>query len=255
MKRRLNSTGRRRISRALFTIRLLEDPESGERRFEVDLTDLRSLDVDGAARVIIEPYVKQSSMRFDLGPIRDLPDQISESLSEIDRGAAIQFRLRVVDTREAPGRILAAAEQVRPTDPDIDDDRRSILPMRETDLGEAVWRIDVGADTAPCLLINNRIPGMRQRLEEDVLLQGAIYTYAAATVMRVVLSENVDDEADWVKDWREFAEDLVGEELPESAPEDIVDELIERITEAFDQRQQWRSIAVTRSSVEGVEYE
>lgn len=255
MKRRFNSTGRRRIPRDLFAIQLLEDRDTGERRFTMDLARLRSLAVDDSAHVIIEPYVKQSSMRFDLGALRHIPDQINESLSEIDRGAAIQFRLRVVDASSAPGRILAAAEQIRPTDPDVDDGRRSILPLRETDLGEAVWRIEVGADTAPCLLINNRIPGMRQRLEEDVLMQGAIYTHAAAKVLRVVLTENVDDEAEWAKDWRAYAEDLIGEELPESAPDDVVDDLIERLMEAFDQRQQWRTVAIARSSAEGSEYE
>jgi hypothetical protein len=242
MKRRLNSTGRRKIPRELFSLRIDEDGDTGARLLHADLSRLATLELDPEARVILEPYVKQSSERFDVGAIASLPAEFTVDLREIDRGAAITFRIRVVDTRESPGRILAAAEQVRPTDPDQIDDRRSILPLRETDLGEAVWRIAVGRDTPPTLLINNRIHGLRQRLDEDVLLQGAIYTQAASAVLRVVLSSEVDDEEEWVQDWRLFAEALLGEELSES-PDDVED-IVERVCEAFDQRMQWRTRAV-----------
>jgi hypothetical protein len=239
MKRRLNSTGRRKIPRELFSLRIEEDSDTGDRRLHADLARIKTLNLDPEARVILEPYVKQSSERFDLGPIANLPADLTVELREIDRGAAITFRIRVVDTRESPGRILASADQVRPTDSDQIDDRKSILPLRETDLGETVWRIAVGRDTPPELLVNNRIPGLRKRLDEDVLLQGAIYTQAAAAILRVVFSDNVDDEEEWVQDWRTFAEALLGEELNDT--QEDVDDLVERICEAFDQRMQWRT--------------
>ncbi len=62
MKRRINSTGRKSITRDLISLELLE-PErpSLPRSFAADLSRLAELDVRKDGRVYVEPYVTGSS--------------------------------------------------------------------------------------------------------------------------------------------------------------------------------------------------
>jgi hypothetical protein len=71
-----------------------------------------------------------------------VPSKSAMELSEIDRGGAVRVRLLIIDSDQA-GRIVAAADGLRPL-PDRDSsDRQALLPLRETDLGDQLWKIDI----------------------------------------------------------------------------------------------------------------
>jgi hypothetical protein len=72
------------------------------------------------------------------------------------------------------GRIIAAADSLRPARDRNSPDRQSLLPLRETDLGDQLWKIDVDYRTGPTLLINGTIPGFASKLREQALLQGLV---------------------------------------------------------------------------------
>jgi len=244
MNRRFNSTGRAKIARDKITIRVVDDGADGQSKFTADLSGLAELAVDATARVIIEPYVQQSSMRFDFGSFGNIVSPYDTTLAEIDRGAPVQFRIKVVDTLTKPGRLLAVADQIRPVEESDDDDRKSILPLRFTDLGEAVWRIVVAADEPPVLEVNSRITDIGNRLTIDPLLRGAIFPVAIREVLRIVLSEEADTERDWVREWRQFAAGLLREPLDEDTFEpDVTRDLIERVVEKFCERERWATLA------------
>ena len=139
MKRRINSTGRKSISRDLISIRVVEPslptlPPS----FTADLSKLSDLGLAEEARVYVEPYVTRSSalMRFDFGPLGGLSEPPDTSLSELDAGGRILFRVKVVDQSGEVGKILASATALRPIDEKRDeDDRRATLPVASDDLG------------------------------------------------------------------------------------------------------------------------
>lgn len=248
MNRRFNYTGRVRITREHFSIRL-RDGGSGEgQSFDADLAGLTSLSLDPNARIIIEAYVRQSSMRFDFGTIASPLPPVNRTLTEIDRAAVVQFRVKVVDTVAKPGRLLAMANQIRAFSEDEGDDRRSILPLAYRDLGEAVWKVEVSEDEAPVLVLNNRIPELANRLDEDPIVQGAIFSAAVREILRVILSDTANTEVEWVRDWIEFTEGLNGSEIPEFSQEPEAADLdrrvfIDRIVERFANRERWATAA------------
>jgi hypothetical protein len=254
MRRRLNSTGRQKITAENIAIRLLENQGRAE-RFEANLSGLTALGLDADARVVVEAYVKTSSMRFDFGTVGMLRHPSDTALVEIDRGASILFRVKVIDVTDVPGRLLAASGPVRPLDEsDEDDDRKSLLPMREVDLGEEIWRIDVEAK--PELLLNRAVPDLAQRLTTDPVLQGAIFPVVVRTIMKTLLQGAVSDDEEWVGDWLAFFSELVGEPVTtDLGDSDDVEDLLTRVVEAFNTTQKWVTRARTNQGTPQVAYE
>jgi hypothetical protein len=240
MRRRINSTGRKSIGRSLISLRIVEPAvPSLPRSFTADLSGLATLQVAQNSRVYVEPYVTGSSslMRFDFGTIGALSTPTDTHLSDLDAGGRILFRIKVVDESGDVGKILASINALRPTDEKIsDNERRAILPVASDDLGEAVWKLDFPTPERPLLVVNNRIPGLLDRIKVEPLLQGAIIPAAIRQILRVVLDPDngsIDDELDWVQDWKLWASNMLGKD----GGEDIEDteELERRLDELCDQ--------------------
>lgn len=248
MNRRFNYTGRVRITRDHFTIRLHDGSAGSPPSFDADLSGLSALELDANARIVIEAYVRQSNMRFDFGTVASPLPPVDRRLTEIDRGPVVQFRIKVVDTVVKHGRVLAMADQIRAITEDDGDDRRSILPLAQRDLGEAVWKLEVSEDESPVLVLNNRIPEIAVRICEDPVLQGAIFSAAVREILRVILSETANAELEWVRDWREFTEGLNEGEIPDFSDEPEAGDIdrktfIEQIVERFANRERWSTTA------------
>src|SRR4051812_1738595 len=96
VQRRLNSTGRKRITRDHISVQLappLDTFSFPSATAEVNLTDL---ELDPRASVVLEAYFRSSSMRFRCGTVDALSVPKAMILTDIDRGGAIQFRLLVI---------------------------------------------------------------------------------------------------------------------------------------------------------------
>jgi hypothetical protein len=230
MKRRINSTDRKSINRELISIRLIE-PEilSQPRSFTAELGGLAELSVPQTARVYVEPYVtgSSSSMRFDFGTVGGIVTPADTTLADLDRDGRILFRIKIVDGSAEVGKILASANALRPIDEKVsDDDRRAILPVRSEPLGEAVWELDLASQARPELVLNNRLPGLMDRIKTDPLLQGAIIPAAIGEILRCVLdpeNADIDDDLDWVQDWKRWAADILGRPIDDESidPEEV----------------------------------
>jgi hypothetical protein len=84
-------------------------------------------------------------------------------------------------------------------------DRQPLLPLRETDLGDQLWKIDLDYRTGPTLLINGMIPGLASKLRDRTLVQGLVLPQALRMVL-LELGREVDEDDDvWRKDWRTLA--------------------------------------------------
>jgi hypothetical protein len=155
-------------------------------------------------------------------------------LSEIDRGGAIQFRLLVIAADET-GRILASAEGLKPLQQKDSPDRQPLLGLRETDIGEELWRVDVDERNGPWLVVNSRVPGLATQIRSSPLIQGLILPQALRVVLERLPSEQVDDEsADWGNDWRKFLQQLEIEVEPdEPTDDDSRHEWVEEAVERF----------------------
>jgi hypothetical protein len=243
MKKRINFTGRKRIAAENVQVRITDAGTGQPPHFAVNLNLPAGL--PGDARVYVEPYHRSSSMRFSFGTVASpkIPENLS--LTELDRSASILFRLKVVDETGEIGKIIASANRIRAIEGNDEPNRKALLPLVSTDLGEDVWGIAMDGGP-PVLQINNRIPSFRDRLMADPVLQGAIYPHALRTVLKELLgTDEHDDETEWVRDWKTFAGRLLGEELPENlADEDNeLASTIDRIVERFCQIRLFASTA------------
>jgi hypothetical protein len=255
MSRSFNYTGRVKISRDKFSIRVIDDPDGGPASFTADLTGLGTLGLSPKARVVVEPYVKLTSMRFDYGALGAIAEPPQRALTEIDLGSLVQFRIKIIDTEMKPGRLLAFADQVRPKDEEADDQYKSIIILKEENLVEEIWRVDVSRDSSPVLMLNNRVPNLKARLMDDPVLQGAMFSCVVRDVIRVLLVEDPDVELQWVKDWYEFAEALLGEELKPTSDYEEGRLLTQRIVDAYSIREGWATAALPSDDGSEAEYE
>jgi hypothetical protein len=184
--------------------------------------------------VAIEAYYRTSSMRFACGTVDDLTIPERMVLSDIDKGGAVRFRVLVI-AADGLGRILAAADGLRPSNPGDGADRQALLPMRETDIGNELWKIEVDYRTGPVLLVNNRVTGLAAQIRSMPLLQGLILPHAFRESLQNLNPGGENDEDDlWGDNWRRFPDDLgVATEAEDPDDPDSVDEWTETAARAF----------------------
>jgi len=221
MKRRINYTRRRQLLPAHVSIKLLPPAsDGGAARFcmRLELPEAWKLRPD--ARIYVEPYVKSTSMRFDFGTVTAQLPPTDTTLTGIDPGGVL-FRVKIVDESRDIGLLLAAADAVRPRERDEGSERRSILPLRTRDLGNQMWLVEITAGEGPELVINNRVPGLRERLLEEPLLQGLVFPAALRNVLAAAFGDGEFSDEEWVSDWRQFAGFLGVDSLaePDESPD------------------------------------
>lgn len=234
VQRRLNSTGRKRIKRDCIVIQLSPPLDNFSFPSAIAEIDLKDLGLDPLARVVLEAYFRSSSMRFPCGTVGELRIASRLVLTEIDRGGAIQFRLLVI-AADGSGRILASAEGIKPQQNSDTPDRQPLLPLRETDIGEELWRVDLDDRNGPWLVLNSRVPGLASRLRSEPLVQGLILPQALREVLRHLPSEREDeDDHDWVDDWRKFLEHLgVPTEPDDASDEEALSQWVDDAVDRF----------------------
>lgn len=204
MQRRLNSTGRKRITRDRIAIELFPSTDLIKPPFITATVRLDGIDLDEDARVALEAYFRSSSMRFACGTVNDMIVPAKMELSEIDRGGAVQFRVLVISTKD-PGRILAAADGIRPRQNSESPDRQPLLRLREADLGDQLWRVDLHDRNGPWLVINSRVPTLASQLRSSAMIQGLILPHAMRIVLGSLPMEGSEEgDEDWGNDWRKF---------------------------------------------------
>jgi hypothetical protein len=222
MSRRFNYTGRKRLTRDHFRIRLIE-AERGPPSFSADVMIPQGIKLDPFARIYIEAYVGTSSMRFDFGTIAAVSAPPECVLTDVDANTPVLFRVRVVDEQGSVGRILASANGIRPEGDAAGKNRKSLLPLRGIDLGEEIWKLQLDKDAGPTLAVNNRIPGLADRMPSDPILMGAVYPEVVRQIAQQIFSPEggIDEEAEWARDWRNWMAQLLNREIDPSEHADF----------------------------------
>lgn len=239
-KRRINSTGRKRIGRECVEISLLETAPDEPLKAKVAL-NLANQGFPGHAAVAVEAYHRSSGMRFGCGTVDalDIPDVLV--LSEVDRSGSVLFRLKVVDTDSEPGKLLGSAERLKPKSEDESEGRRSIFPILYRDLRHDVWKVEIEQGDRPVLIVNKRIPGFAHRLLESPMMQGlmlpAALRFVLRELVRVAETGEGDEEPGWKEEWLEYCRNELGAEddprelSDENAKEDWIDDAVMRFCE------------------------
>lgn len=239
-KRRINSTGRKRIGRECVEIHMLETAPDEPLKAKLSLK-LGDQGFPGDATVAVEAYHRSSGMRFDCGTVGvpKIPDVLV--LSEVDRSGSVLFRLKVVDNDAEPGKLLGSAERLKPKSEDESEGRRSIFPILHRDLRHEIWKVEIEQGDRPKLILNTRIPGFKHKLLENPMMQGLLLPAALRFVLRELVKATEtgegDDEPDWKEEWLEYCENELGaaddpRQLPdESAKENWIDDVAMRFCE------------------------
>lgn len=247
MSYRINSTGRKRILREWLRLRIFKVDSGAPPSFTADIQFPSEFTLDPRARVYVEPYVGSSSMRFDFGTVSRLVHPEACVLTDIDVGANILFRVKVVDESSDVGRILASADGVNAERDSDGDDRKPLLPLRTEDLAEEVWRLSVDKDGGPVLILNNRIPEVSERLMSDALMQGVIYPEVVRQLARLVYAESfgADEEAEWLNEWKNWFAEQIGRSIEDDELSDVDSVVIltdVTIPEAFATKRRYASL-------------
>jgi hypothetical protein len=241
MKRTLNWTDRVSIPLEAITLRIVAPTAPGQpQSFTAEVEGLTRLKLKPEAQIYIEPYVGYSSMRFDLGTVSNPKVPPDTALNELDMGTGVLFRVKVVDESVEIGKILAAANAIRPSNEIEEDDRKALLPVAFKDLGEAIWVVDVQPGARPQLILNNLIPGLGDLLRNNPLLQGSIVPHAVRKVLQAVFVESEgDEEAEWIKEWKTFATAVRGEEIEEDTEDEELERILDEIVARFIAQTKW----------------
>lgn len=206
MIKRVNSTGRRRISREHIGI---EVHDGQPRTFDATI-DLADFDAPPDAVVVLEATCAGSNTirRFEWGTVAQLSAPADRRLRDLS-GENVFFSLKVIDRTERFGRILGLAENIRPVKagPRTATGRRGILPVEQVDLGDELWRLDVRTEGV-FLLVNKRVPGLADRFRFDPSLFPLIYPAVVRDVLTKafdeLLPEEEDDSDRWPILWLQF---------------------------------------------------
>ena len=237
MIKRVNFTGRRRISRDRVRIEVFDGQP---RKFNATI-NLQEINLLPHAAVFLEAMCAGSTAieRFECGEVENLRLPQNQPLNVIE-GEKVFFTLKVVDRTERFGRILCIAENIRPKDTGKQTaaGRRGILPIEPKDLGEEVWQLEF-MEQDVFLLVNKDVPGLVDRARSDPLFYAAVYPEVVRRVLTKAFEENVeiDDEDDrWPVMWLRFGKGLhPGREDPPTgqARDDEWEDWIEDVVKAF----------------------
>jgi hypothetical protein len=194
MIKRVNSTGRRRISREHIGI---EVHEGRPRSFDANI-DLADFEAPSDAVVVLEATCAGSNTirRFEWGTVNHLSAPSDRRLRDLN-GENVFFSLKVIDRTERFGRILGLAENIRPIKggPRTATGRRGILPVEQVDLGDELWKLSIRTEGV-FLLVNKRVPGLADRVRFDPGLFPLIYPAIVRSVLREAFDELLPDEDD-----------------------------------------------------------
>ena len=217
MTLKFNYTGRKAIPHDMISIKLNRLSPDGLISFDAQISDLGRLDLPVDGLVFLEPYVQQSSMRFDFGTVGTLIHPKDCLLTDIDQGRSVLFHFFVVDATATVGKIIAACRGIAPAGDD--ETRSSLLPLDYEDLGQEVWKLPLERGSQPRLVLNSRYPEIKDRLLGDPLLMGAIFPVALKRILHFIREEVIEEgatELKWVSDWRRFVLEISGSHVADT---------------------------------------
>jgi hypothetical protein len=222
MKRRINYTGRKRISLERISINLVKNEHSKIFAFNA-VIKLDDLALPKDSKVYVEAYNTAELRRFDFGIIGNILQPADTTFKGIMNLDNLKFRVLVVDESSSHGRILAQIDNIRTQSPS---DKISILPVEFLDLGRQLWQLEFNGDEgSPSLLLNKSIPNIENIAKTSPEFKISVYPPVIREVLiHLIFIDGVDNISDppidWHKDWLQFAKSI----LPsESIPKEILE--------------------------------
>tara|TARA_B110000879_G_C11167734_1_gene512080 strand:- start:994 stop:1785 length:792 start_codon:yes stop_codon:yes gene_type:complete len=197
------------ISHKHFEVTRLNDSPNGNFKLEVSNIDLDDygFPLDAELSVII----KQGSENLrtqEIGNVRK-PETDSFEVDFENKVGRITCRINVTPKDETI--FIGISDWRHPTHAN----NIGIFEIRDEDLGDMVWNFEIPTDNSakPSLILNNRIPYIRDLVFKDnILLQGSILpTVLKMGIEHILFSgdgfEGIEEEGTWQALWWQFAAD------------------------------------------------
>ncbi|MCW9046951.1 MAG: hypothetical protein OQK46_02640 [Gammaproteobacteria bacterium] len=238
--KRFNYTGRMRILQTDIHVSL-NHHEGQLPNFSI-VVDLENYGLPAESLIIIEAYQSTRWMRFSLGKVGLIQNDVKLVLSDFDDIDHLRFRVKIIE--EETGKLLALANGVHPITEgeDINENQRSILPVRSTDLAAygVCWKLDYNEDVT--LLIEKCLGGKEQVVRSDIF-KSLILPSAMREILNCLVKDEWDDElddtSDWKTKWLLFVKQLGGS-MPDKGKDadniDWVDEAVRRLVDKMGNR-------------------
>lgn len=236
MIRKFNYTGRQKIKRSNIEITI--HGQGRTMSFDAQV-ELNGLGLPSEATVYIEPYYHFSFMRFNCGTVENFSLPANTILADLPLTDILYFRVKIVDESGRHGRLLAYADQLKPTT--LEDGqirRKSILPVQfSTDLGQQVWKVSFDEHT-PTLHINRRIENKRELVKSNEFISLAYPSVVKEVVTKIVheFPEYDEDGDHWACLWLQFTKQILHVHDKPSPDEGNPDDMLEwvvSVVEAF----------------------
>lgn len=230
MIRRINYTGRKRISRDHVSV-VVHKNLSGPARFDAKV-ELDDYSLPNEATVSVEAYRQTGWMRFDFGTVSELIPSEKRELTEFDSPDGVRFRVRVTSSEPTLGKLLAEADQIPFHFSGEEEKRVPLLPVASEDLDFEITKMDF--TDRPLLLINSSLGDWRTVAKLPVFVS-LIYPQVLRQILTRILwvekYHEVDDLEDWRASWLRYATRLPGisappEEKASSEYDDWVDNAV-----------------------------
>lgn len=189
--------------------------------FTATFSGLSDYVADQQSRVSISVGAGGTSKMYDFGTIGHLSAPADVSFHGLDGDKPRVYRLLIWD--QSTKKVIASNERLRARDATTPADREPLLPVRPADLGQLVWKLGLHPDVQPELLVNNRVPKLKQRLLIKPELRGSIVPEATRQCLMHVFDCRDFDEADtgaWQSKWLTFADGLASRP-PEWASDEL----------------------------------
>jgi hypothetical protein len=168
--------------------------------FDCQMPGLTDLGLPPDAQVYVEAYHQAVYMRFDFGPVDAFAPPQDRNLTEFYDGAPVRFRIKVVDVSQNVGKILADADDVRPSRPDDDSNVESIVPIHLVGgMGQLIWRV-TWDNNDPVLELNQAETGIKEAIAGNTLYSSLVMPAVFREITSRVFFEGLD--GDTVSKWK-----------------------------------------------------
>ncbi len=234
MIRRINYTGRRRISRDHVQIII---QEGNPAKFNAKL-ELAAYRLPADAIIFVEAYRQTLLIRFNYGTVSKIQPPSDLSLNEFESTEGILFRVKVTSQSPEKGKLLAEADRIKFRRTEEEEERVPLLPVVPQDLGHEITKIDFADE--PRLLINSAVGDFRNLALSPFficLIYPQVLREILTRILRIERYYDTDDPEDWKSRWLQYAMMLPGIEKPPEEDEELqIDDWIDEVVAAFSRK-------------------
>ena len=210
----------------------LEYSDDGKiQSFSIDKLDLDGLNLPENASIELICETRDEELYFPLGTIFN-KQLIKRDLSKYDLNSLPLFRI-IVFIHGNP-KLLASSDNFRAITKNGDLPCTSLLPVIVSEnLEERLWKLEI-KDEGPQLLINSNEVGMKQLLEDQILIKGLILPEIVSQILKYIIKKD-DDTRDWINNWKIFASKYGVEDFAQIDPNDDneIEDTVDRIVKAW----------------------